>query len=163
VVAHLARDEKLSPPLTGELLIIPTLVGDPSKLPETYAKYRERHFSGEQNKDAPILGRATSLYFMKHYQPDPESHLYRPFVWPTGHAGLPPVSIHVCGMDPLRDDGLIYEEELQAQGVKTKLCLAPGLPHGFTSLYPMLKASEKFTAEVAEGLGWLLKEGKATY
>jgi len=46
IVAHLARDEKLSPPLTGQYLAIPTLVGR-GKMPEKYQKY---YFSYEQNK-----------------------------------------------------------------------------------------------------------------
>lgn len=46
VVVHLARDEGLSPPLTGQYLAIP-MVGTKSKMPERYRKY---FLSYEQNR-----------------------------------------------------------------------------------------------------------------
>jgi len=160
VAAHQARDEKLSPPLTGSLLIIPTVIGDPRQLSD---KYRPHHLSHEQNGEAPILNSKMSAYFMHHYAPDRESHLYKPFFWPGGgHAGMPPTCFLVCGMDPLRDDGLIYEEALKEVGVPTKGYMYPGLPHGFTSMFPQLPAAEQFVKDGLEGLQWLLREGKAT-
>lgn len=35
--------------------------------------------------------------------------------------GLPPALVQVCGMDPLRDDGLLYAEKLTKAGVRTRL------------------------------------------
>jgi acetyl esterase/lipase len=70
--------------------------------------------------------------FMDSYKPDPASPLFSPFLHPDGHAGLPPMYFQVCGMDPLRDEALIYEKVLREDyGVKTKLDVYPGLPHGF--------------------------------
>ena len=51
VLSHLARDEKLSPPLTAVWLNVPAVVSQ-SVLPE---KYREEHTSYQQNANAPIL------------------------------------------------------------------------------------------------------------
>lgn len=59
VVGHLARDEKLSPPLTGLLLMIPACLGH-QVVPE---KYQAEYQSYEQNKNAPILGRAALQLF----------------------------------------------------------------------------------------------------
>jgi acetyl esterase/lipase len=61
VVSHQARDEKLSPPLTGVWLNVPHVV-DQSVLPE---KWRGVHTSHEQNKDAPILDKAAVEFFMR--------------------------------------------------------------------------------------------------
>ena len=55
-----ARDDKLSPPLTGLALLIPA-VTDSDRAPEEYKPYLK---SMEQNKDAPILGKAMIDKFM---------------------------------------------------------------------------------------------------
>jgi acetyl esterase/lipase len=51
VVAHLYRDKKHVPALTGQYLCIPTTC-DPVALPE---KYKDVYLSREQNKDGLIL------------------------------------------------------------------------------------------------------------
>lgn len=48
---------------------------------------------------------------------DPE---FSPLLYVT-HEGLPPVYIQVCGLDPLRDEGLLYEKCFKEDGVGTKL------------------------------------------
>lgn len=57
-VAHLWRDEGLTPPLTGVYLSVPgpCIV---SALPE---KYRAKEKSWEQNKNAPIFNREASNF-----------------------------------------------------------------------------------------------------
>lgn len=37
------------------------------------------------------------------------------------HTGLPPAYLQVCGLDPMRDEGLLYERLLRELGVPTKL------------------------------------------
>ena len=153
VLSHLARDEKLSPPLTGQYLSIPALL-PPAVVPE---KYKEFHLSSEQNKSAPILPQAAIDMFMKGYQPDEHDPLYVPFNHPKGHADLPPAYFQVAGLDPLRDEALIYERVLRDEyGIKTKLDMYPGLPHGFWLFFTMLKSAEKFRVDMVEGMGWLL-------
>lgn len=43
-----------------------------------------------------------------------------PLLYPS-FEGLPPAVVQVCGMDPLRDDGLLYAEKLTKAGVRTRL------------------------------------------
>lgn len=70
VLAHLARDEGLSPPLTGQYLAIPA-VGSGKLIPE---KYKDLWVSFEQNVDVPVLPVAAVDMFMKGYQPDPNNY-----------------------------------------------------------------------------------------
>ena len=64
VISHLARDEHLSPPLTGLYLSIPLLV-DHSSVP---AKYKHEFLSPEQTKNSPILGRDILDLLMSSYR-----------------------------------------------------------------------------------------------
>ena len=71
VLALQARDEGLSPPLTGQYLAIPA-VGRGDLIPE---KYRDRDLGYEQNKNAPVLPQAAIHMFMEGYKPDTEDHV----------------------------------------------------------------------------------------
>ncbi|KAH8803465.1 Alpha/Beta hydrolase protein [Xylogone sp. PMI_703] len=154
VLAHLARDEGLSPPLTGQYLAVPTVLTQ-KVIPE---KYKEYYLSYEQNRNAPILPVAAIDMFMSGYKPDDnDSVYYTVFNHPKGHKGLPPAFFQVDGLDPLRDEAIIYERVLREEcGIKTQMKVYPGLPHAHWSFFPFLKSSNKFRIEQIEGMGWLL-------
>ena len=191
VIGHLARDEKLSPPLTGLSLLIPALL-DYRAIPD---QYKPMITSYEQNKAAPVLGMPQIERFMckspkssqrlllcfSHpaqysisemsfcckftdhvpagYQPDLKSTLYNVFADPHNFDGLPPTFFQVCGLDPLRDEALLYERLLREQhGTKTLLKVYPGLPHAFWSGFPTLDVSKRFIEETMEGVKWLLEQ-----
>jgi acetyl esterase/lipase len=139
VLAHLARDEGLSPPLTGQYLGIPA-VCPPSRMPE---KYREFLLSPEQNKHAPLLPAAAIDMFMRGYAPDESSSLYNVLAAPHGHSNLPKAYFQLNGMDPIRDQGLIYEKILREEnGTETRLDMYPGMPHAFFLSLPELKSTK---------------------
>lgn len=153
-ISHLYRDEGGNPPLTGVYLSIPSLLS-PEAVPE---KYKSQYLSRDQNKDAPILNEGSIRFFRKYYQDDPCSPLMSPFIFPSGHRNLPPTYFQICGMDPLRDEGLLYEQDLRADcGVETRVDLYPGLPHGFWSWWPEAEFSKKQFQDSLAGLEWLLK------
>ena len=151
VLALQARDEKLSPPLTGQFLAVPATIPE-EVVPDEYKKW---YISHEQNKEVPILPQAAVDMFMKAYNPDPQSPLYNVGVWPGGHKNLPPAVFSIDGMDPLRDEGLIYERMLREAGNKTKLFMYPGLPHAHWGFFPFLEASDKFRNDEIAGMAWL--------
>lgn len=157
IMALLARDEQLSPPLTGVLLLIPALL-DPTVVPE---KYKHRYQSYEQNKDAAVLPVSAMTLFKHNYKPEVSSPLYSPILHPKGHGGLPPFYFQVCGMDPLRDEALIYEKILREEyAVSTKLDVYQGVPHAFWSFFPALKVSTRFVEDTVKGMTWLLQQGR---
>jgi acetyl esterase/lipase len=154
VLSHVARDEKLSPPLTGQYLAIPAVL-PAAVVPE---KYKQYYLSYEQNRNAPVLPVAAIDMFMRGYEPDNNDGVwYACFNHPKGHKDLPAAYFQIDGLDPLRDEAIIYERVLREEnGVKTKMDIYPGQPHGHWGFFPFLKASEKFRKEQVEGMGWLL-------
>jgi acetyl esterase/lipase len=172
-IAHLARDDEMSLALTGCWLSIPSLLA-PSVVPD---RYKKDYLSREQNKDAPILNQGALALFRslsrpspelqttnkcstELYEDDPASPLMSPVLFPS-QANLPPTYFQVAGMDPLRDEGLIYEKILREEvGIRTKMDLYPGLPHGFSSWWPKASFSQKQREDGADGLRWLLDQHK---
>ncbi len=78
------------------------------------------------------------------------------------HQNLPPTYFQICGTDPLRDEAFIYEEILREEnGVKTKVDIYPGLPHGFWSYFPEAGFSKKLQEDCVGGMKWLLEQSSS--
>ncbi|KAF1966033.1 hypothetical protein BU23DRAFT_593382 [Bimuria novae-zelandiae CBS 107.79] len=154
VAAHSAVDSRLEPAPTGVYLSMPLLLHHHA-IPEQWKPHLN---SFEQNKDAMILNRQDILWFYDQYQPKPKSHLISPLLWPSGHKGQPPTYFQICGMDPLRDDALLYEHVLHEEyGVPTKKDIYSGIPHGGTDfLIAMPTLVYKALQDAKEGVEWLL-------
>lgn len=161
VLAHVARDEKLDPPLTGQYLCVPALI-PPASVPE---RYRAEYISTTENVFDPVL--VTNGYnvydlLQPTLQMDLSSPLFNIMANPNGHLNLPPAYFQVCGMDPLRDEGLIYEQILKEEsGVETKLDLYPGFGHMFWTNYPQMEKSRQFVKDMLNGIQWLLNGSRS--
>ncbi|KAJ7244632.1 alpha/beta-hydrolase [Mycena haematopus] len=136
--------------ITGHVLQIPALVHPAAYLPE----YATELLSYNQNKDAPILSKAVIEVFYRCLNGPPTDLDVSPLL--ADHAGLPPSYIQVCGLDPLRDEGLLYERLLREHGVRTKLDIYPGVPHGFHMFFHTMAATKKWEADLRAGLKWIL-------
>jgi acetyl esterase/lipase len=155
VMAHRARDSAADADHGGvklafQLLWYPVITANLS-LP-----------SITENADAPILDRNVIDAFMGWYLPgvdfsDPAA--LPPTVAPanaTDFRGLPPAYIATAEHDPLRDDGAVYAELLNAAGVPAELSNEPTLVHGFVSfallIPPAAEASNRGLAALKAAL-----------
>lgn len=168
-IAHLARDEQLDPPLTGQMLVAGTYISH-RHVPK---RYRPWYLAREQNRDAPVFDLDLSEMFQNAFRPDHASPLWAVFDQHDsrdenyedaddpgvkyGHMGLPPAYFQICGLDPGRDDSLIYERVLREEcRIQTKADIYPGYPHVWWSNYPELEASKKRDDDAVVGIQWLL-------
>lgn len=158
VLAHLARDGGLTPPLTGMMLSAHQCL-PPSVVPETYkGRYLSR--SDPACMDAPVLNRKSKKMFEEALGADEGDQMFGVFNWKNGHEGLPQTYIQVCGMDVNRDEAIIYEDVLTWLGVKTKMDVYPGMPHIFWSVFTTHSLTKKWWSDTLAGVAWLL--GKDT-
>ncbi|KAL1311508.1 hypothetical protein AAFC00_001631 [Neodothiora populina] len=153
VTAQKYVGEKLAPPLTGIWLSIPAILAHDFPPPK---EYQDVFFSRDQNADAPILTSSAIDMIDEVYAMDHSSDMFSPFNAKNPHVGLPPTYFQVDGLDPLRDDGLIYERVLRAHSVTTRIDVYPGLPHSHWSFFPGLRSTVKAQTDIVKGLGWLL-------
>ncbi|KAI0783539.1 alpha/beta hydrolase fold-domain-containing protein [Abortiporus biennis] len=138
--------------ITGQFLQVPVVI-HPDVIP---AEYKSELLSYEQNKNAPVLTAQDMYAFWSFYKPELQSPLFSPLL-ASSHQGLPPAYVQICGQDPLRDEGFLYEKVLNKNGVKTKLDVYPGYPHGGNYVLPGLEISKKFDDDFVEGVRWLLQ------
>jgi acetyl esterase len=142
VTAIRVRDEG-GPALCGQLLLYPVTdyhtPGTPS-----YAA----------NAEGYGLTRDTMTWFWDHYLADP-SQAAHPHASPLRAADLsrlPPALVVTAEYDPLRDEGELYAERLNAAGVPTRLLRCDGVNHGFMFWVGVV---DKAGAAMAEACAWL--------
>jgi acetyl esterase len=143
VVALRARNE--SAPLPSQQLLIYPIT--------------DRNFdtpSYRQNAQAVPLDRPTMEYFWDNYLPDPTSAA-DPYASPLRAddlADLPPATVILAEIDPLRSEGASYARGLSTAGVPTNICLYRGVTHeffGMTALLPEARAAQAVAATALRG------------
>ncbi|OTB19458.1 hypothetical protein K445DRAFT_314346 [Daldinia sp. EC12] len=167
VLAHIARDEKLNPPLTGQYLCVPAIMclTPPALISPRYRSEYLSHPDVTSNID-PVLKIKAGAEFAAHV-----AHMLQapwsdprmvPFLYgglEGGHRGLPPAYFQVCGLDPLRDEALIYERILREEaGIKTRVDIYKGFGHYFWTNWPQLERSREFVEDTVKGVKWLLEQ-----
>lgn len=136
-------EEKLSPLMTGSLIVIPMLL-QPSIVPK---QYEHLWLAREQNKQALEFNMKDVNAAMAAYKPDEKSMDFSPFNTKTPHKRLPRTYISVCGLDSLRDDGLVYYHALENNAVETRLDVYPGVPHA-RMILTGLQSAQKFSIDL---------------
>ncbi|KAF2152885.1 alpha/beta-hydrolase [Myriangium duriaei CBS 260.36] len=158
VVTQNAVEQNFSPPITGVWLQVPIVFPGPDQVPD---KYKAFFKSRDQNAVVPVLSLRSMQGVDRMLKPDLDSKWYSPFNAENPHKGIPPTYIQVNGMDPLRDDGVIYEKVLREHGTKTRLTVWPGLPHAHCSFFPKEEFSKSAVRDTIKGFGWLLDKPEA--
>jgi acetyl esterase len=126
----------------GQALIYPAL-GGASDLP-----------SRVECADAPLLSAAELQDCWKLYLNQPadfQSPLAMPLL-ARDFRGLAPAFIAVAQYDPLRDDGVVYEQKLNEAGVQTRFEPGLGLVHGCLRAKGMAREADEFYAQMVDGL-----------
>jgi acetyl esterase/lipase len=152
-IAHKARDENLSPPLTGQFLFAGSFIS-PYHVPP---KYASQYLSRIQNINAPVADANLIKIFLDAFKPDHTSPLWASIT--ANHEGVPPAYFQICGTDLSRDDSLIYETILREEcGIVTRADLYAGMPHCWWAMdvFKGLKATESRKEDAVRGIGWLL-------
>ncbi|KAF2463894.1 uncharacterized protein BDR25DRAFT_297350 [Lindgomyces ingoldianus] len=155
------------PPVAGQVLMIPC-VAHIDTFGESQAKQLKNpsHSSYVENKDAPILPEKTVRFFMsllKTEIPDLKDTKLNPGnATPGDVKGMPPTVFGIAGLDPLRDEALLYAKTLAESGVPTNITLFKGVPHGFRRFGSALSACRTWDECVEKGILWALSNPKAT-
>ncbi|KXS97680.1 hypothetical protein AC579_8069 [Pseudocercospora musae] len=155
VMSQRAGDEGLNPPLTGQHLSVPALLSRPA-IPENW---KDVCGSRAESKFDPVLkmkDRDEDHEKIEHLNVEPENPMYSPLLH-ENIGNLPPAFFQIAGLDPLRDEGLLYEDELRKKGVPTRLNVYDGFGHMFWSNWPTLRQSQDFVSDTLAGMKWLLK------
>lgn len=146
------QEEPLAYPLTGQWLCVPPLMDDEC-CPDKYKSY---YVFMETNAVNPGLSKQAIDMLKRETGWDTAGDLGCAARSKTPISGQPKTYIQVDGMDPLRDEGLIYDEMLKEAGVKTKIDMYPGCPHGSVFMLSMLEIGQKGNVDAIVGFGWLL-------
>lgn len=154
VMCQLARDEGLNPPLTGQYLCVPALLCS-DRVPEKWASEYESRFNASRD---PVLKLQPDGNddLMAALQPETASPLFSPLLH-SNLKDLPPAYFQLAGLDPLRDEGLLYERVLRTENsVPTKLDVYDGYGHMFWTNWPEMDRSNDFVHDTLQGMRWLL-------
>ncbi|KAJ4127045.1 hypothetical protein NW768_008666 [Fusarium equiseti] len=148
------------PPIAGQVLMIPCLAHVDCYEPQLDKMQHNSMSSYKQNEFAPMFSLAELRWFtslLKIENPDVNDLKINPGNATTEQVkGMPPSVIGVAGLDPLRDEGLLYAKMLNEAGVPVDVNLFVGLPHGFRCFEDKLTASERWDRVVEDGIRWVL-------
>ncbi|CAH0024384.1 unnamed protein product [Clonostachys rhizophaga] len=154
------------PKIAGQVLMIPALVHSDSYQSQLDQLSDPSVSSYIENEHAPILSHKVIQFFtglLKVPVPDPENEDFR---FNTGNAstlqvrGLPPTVLGIAGLDPLRDEGLLYAKKLAEAGVATDIHVFKGLPHGFRRYGEQLSESARWDKVMENGIRWAISNPK---
>ncbi|KAF4437907.1 hypothetical protein F53441_12913 [Fusarium austroafricanum] len=162
---HLNRTTNRRPSIAGQVLMIPCLAHIDCYEPQLTKMKHESISSYKQNELAPMLSVSELRWFtslLKIENPDINDLKINPGnASPEQVKGMPPTVLGIVGLDPLRDEALLYAKMLTEAGVPTDVNLFIGLPHGFRSYEEKLSASARWDKVIEDASHIMLFEAGA--
>jgi acetyl esterase len=110
--------------------------------------------SYQQYADAQPLNQPMMRWFWEQYLERDEDG-QRPLASPLRAAdlsGLPPATVILAEIDPLRSEGEAYAARLKEAGVPTTVTVYPGVTHEFFGMTAVVDEAKQAVAEAAAGL-----------
>ncbi|KAI1767787.1 alpha/beta-hydrolase [Hypoxylon sp. FL1150] len=156
-----ARETGSAPRVKGQLLGIPNLVHNKAFPYHLFAD-REKTSPVQCAEAAVIPSRRLGLFTeLLGSDVDPADKTWSPGLAEEDELrGMPPTAFLISGWDPLRDESLWYAQKLKNVGVRTKVHIFPGLPHGFSG-FRQLPSRVRWDETLLESLRWgLADEGE---
>ncbi|RKQ68824.1 acetyl esterase [Litorimonas taeanensis] len=97
------------------------------------------------------LGFMALKFIDEHYVAgaDPKETRLSP-LFETDLKNLPPAYVLTCGLDPLRDEGKLYADNLRRQGVQVHYHHEKAMPHGFLNFSRAFPKGRTIPLDVAE-------------
>jgi acetyl esterase/lipase len=119
-MAHRARDAGLR--LLGQVLRIPAVCHVDFYPPGMNLRSLDEHHN------APILSKASMEAFWGYYNPPDPTHRDASPLLADDFENLAPAYVQIAGMDPLRDEGIAYANQLKNSGYVFYPPRLPSLP-----------------------------------
>ena len=109
-------------------------------------------------QDVLQLGVVALTFIRKHYVGDADVNSTRISpLFEKNLKGLPPAYILTCGLDPLRIEGKLYRDNLNASGVKVTHRHEKAMPHGYLNFARAFPNAKKLPLDVGDFLSQTLK------
>jgi acetyl esterase len=141
VVSLMARDRG-GPKLCFQLLLYPAIdAADDTPSQKEFAA------------DGYVLSRGDMEWFWNHYLDDDDRK--NPLACPSraaNLAGVPPALVLTASLDPLRDEGEAYSNQLRKAGVPVTCTRYDGVTHGFVSFAYALDQGKRGLAQASDAL-----------
>lgn len=149
-----ARDEGGRMPV-HQLLVYPVT---------TFMPEGEAAESVQEQANAAPLNQALLEWFGMYYLPDMSagSDPYASPLMADDLSGLPPATVILAELDPLRSQGVVYAEMLEAAGVDVTATIYEGVTHEFFGMGAVVEAAQTAVAEAAARLQAAFASGTAT-
>lgn len=155
------------PPIAGQVLMIPCLASLDTYSEGPLKKMKSPGVSSYvENEHAPVLPKSTVQFFYDLLKTGPvelrDTKLNPINATSDEVKGMPPTVFGIAGLDPLRDEGLLYAKLLSEAGVPTNISVFKGVPHAHAAYMRGMKASGDWDEVLQQGILWTLSKPKAT-